>query len=114
MGLFASNKTVKFYFDEQGKIVEKETPDWVEVYETATPAMMSKNQLGKMRYEFKDNEPILIMEDIEPIAYEFLAEAVVRWSEKEPPTLENIKKKLRFDIARELYSKLVEYYGIIK
>ncbi|MGB4751762.1 MAG: hypothetical protein WBH60_03865 [Fervidobacterium sp.] len=114
MGLFASNKTVKIYFDEKGKVTDKETPDWVEVYSELTVSAAKKLQQawGKARLEYKDGQQVFVFDNLENVPMEFLAEVIVKWSEKDAVTLENIRAKLRYDVAQELYNKLSEIYGL--
>lgn len=114
MGLFASNKTTKLYFNDDGKIVDIETPNWIEVYSELTVSAAKKLQQawGKARLEYKDGQQVFVFDNIENVPIEFLAEVIVRWSEKEPVNIENIRDKLRYDIAQELYNKLVELYQL--
>ncbi len=115
MGLFVSNKTVKIYFDDEGKIVDKETENWIEVYKELSVSALKKLQNSwKPKIEYKDGEQVMLFEDIEVLPVEFLAEVIVRWSEKDTPTVENIKSKLRHDIAQNLYNKLNEMYNLQK
>lgn len=114
MGLFASNRTIKLFFDEQGRITEKETPDWVEVLAELTVSASKKLQQawGKARLEYKDGQQVFVFDNLENVPVEFLAEVIVRWSEKDPVNVETIRSKLRYDIAQELYNKLMELYGL--
>lgn len=114
MGLFTSNKTVKIYFDADGKVTSKETEDWVEVFEELSALGYKKLQQawGKPRLEYKDDEQVFVFDDIENVPLEFLADSIVKWSEKAPVTLENVRIKLRGDIAQNLYNKLLELYKI--
>ncbi len=115
MGLFVSNKTIKIYFDENGVIVDKETDSWIEVYKELSVAALKKLQgAWKPKIEYKDGEQIMMFEDVEVLPVDFLAEVIVRWSEKDPPTVENIKNKLRHDVAQNLYNKLNELYSLQK
>ena len=114
MSLFASNKTIKIYFDDKGKVVNKETENWVEVLAeiTTDAAKKLQNSLGKPKLEYKDGEQVITFENMDSLPVEFLADVIVRWSEKDPINAQTIAKKMRFDVAQNLYNKLNEIYKL--
>jgi hypothetical protein len=48
---------------------------------------------------------------MDSLPVEFLADVIVKWSEKEPINVNTIKK-MRFDVAQNLYNKLNEIYKL--
>ncbi len=114
MSLFASNKTVKLYFDQDGKITDKETEDWVEVYQEVSTLAVKKLQqaFGKPKMEYRGDQQIVTFEDMDSLPTDFLAEVIVKWSEKDAVTPENILRKMRYDTAQNLYNKLNEMYKL--
>jgi hypothetical protein len=113
MGLFASNQTIKIYFNDKGEVTNKETDNWVEVLAEITTEAAKKlqNALGKPKVEYKDGEQVITFENMESLPLEFLADVIVKWSEKDPINVNTIKK-MRFDVAQNLYNKLNEIYKL--
>jgi hypothetical protein len=113
MGLFASDKTIRLYFNDKGEITDKETEHWVDVLAEISTASARKlqNALGKPKVEYKDGEQVITFENMDSLPVEFLADVIVKWSEKEPINVNTIKK-MRFDVAQNLYNKLNEIYKL--
>ncbi|MGC8821216.1 MAG: hypothetical protein ACP5KD_08860 [Fervidobacterium sp.] len=114
MGLFASNETVRLYVDAKGNITpDKQTDAWFDVLKELPVAVAKTLQqaFGKPRVEYKGDQQVITIEDLETLPLDFLARVIVGWSEKEPVTPQNIAK-LRHDIAKNLYQYLTKMYSI--
>lgn len=113
MGLFASEKTVKIYFEE-GRIVEKETQDYIEVLEELSfelgeeikKAVTPKDLVVNADGSYKMN-----VENSVQVPLNVLVKVIKGWSEQVPVTVENLKK-LDNNIINRLWVKLQEMYGL--
>ena len=112
MGLFASDKTVKVFFDEKGNIVDHETPDWVEVL-AELPYSLHEQYMKKMKAQMNpDGSYVLELGSLvfEP---EFYKRVIKAWSAEVPVTVENIKK-MHARVLDSLSVKLRELYGLTR
>ena len=118
MSLFASEETVKIYYDDQGNLVETETSNWFEVRKELSQELYDifRNEMapkGKMRYVGAN--PVIEIESTEApgFPYGFLAKVIKNWSESVPVTIANLKKVSK-KILEQLWEKLLEMYELNK
>ena len=113
MSLFATEKTVKVYF-ENDEIVDKETPDWFEVLETLPLEIGEeiKRRLAPARMQvLQDGSYSVDISSAASIPADILAKLIKGWSENVPVTVENVKK-LDSRIVEKLWAHLQKMYGI--
>ncbi|RLG91057.1 MAG: hypothetical protein DRO36_05040 [Candidatus Hecatellales archaeon] len=112
MGLFASDRTVKVYFDEQGNVVEQETNDWVEVL-AELPYSLHEQYMKKMKAQMNPDGSYMIELGNLVFEPEFYNKVIKGWSAEVPVTVENIKK-MHARILDNLGTKLRELYGLAR
>lgn len=112
MGLFASDRTVKIYFDVQGDVVEEPTDDWVEVL-AELPYSLHEQYMKRMKAQMTQDGSYIIELGNLMFEPEFFAKIIKGWSAEVPVTVENIKK-MHGKILDNLSMKLRELYGLTK
>ncbi|HEW92296.1 MAG TPA: hypothetical protein ENF81_07120 [Thermotogaceae bacterium] len=115
MSLFATNETVKIYFDGD-KLVGKETGVWFEVLKELPAHLdmeLRKTFAGAKVVVFEDGSYQMDLSDVQgAIPFKFLAQVIKGWSESVPPTIENLKK-VKSSIMWKLWAYLQRLYGIV-
>ena len=114
MSLFVTEKTVKVYFNKDGEISKKETPDWIEVLEVLPFELGEKIKKRISPTEMKylsDGSYSVNIENTVTIPSDILVQIIKGWSESVPVTPENIAK-LDNKIVEKLWSHLQRMYGL--
>ncbi len=113
MSLFVGEETIKLYI-ENGRIVEHETQDWVEVIKEP-PAGLVEKAVKAIRpnelYVSRDGSARIKLDDVEEIPYFYLASVIKAWSESVPISPETLQK-LPYRLLRAIWMKIQELHGL--
>jgi len=115
MSLFATDRTVKIYF-EGDKLSQKETDTWFEVL-AELPAILDadlrKTFSGAKVVVYDDGKYQMDLSDVQgEIPFHFLVKVIKSWSEEVPVSIDNLKR-VKSTLLWKLWAYLQRLYGIV-
>jgi len=115
VSLFATEKTVKVFFDGD-KLSKKETDTWFEVL-AELPAYLDadlrKTFTGAKVTVMEDGRYQMDLSDLQgELPFNFLTKVIKGWSENAPVNVENLKK-VKSSVLWKLWGYLQRLYGIV-
>ena len=113
--LFANEELIKIYFDENGKITEKETEDWVSIPKEASAdiRIAYEKAVNRTVKVHQNNSYEVKMFEQEQKLFGFLVKVVKAWSEDAPINEINMHK-LDSRVYNSLLTHVVERYHLVE